>query len=918
MHIEDRLSAGTLAIDASVRAGRAEDRGRLTLDLAHVDTGPTRNLSAHVQGSLEGRTLEATAHLEASGAGSLDVHASRVLLGGPELLSTTSWMRAKGAVEVDARIDLARAVSLLPAGRVPFTDAAGTVHLEAHLQRDDAGTAAPALTLEVTTDRLALSPGFQVTREIDGVLVHPAPPWRLAGVDFAVDASVSGASGATHLSVKARDAHGPLAQLDAECPRPPFGAVFGGGALLRELRTVPFDLHLSVPKRGLGTLPPILTQPYVSGLLDADVEVRGPVAAPTVDFAATIDRGRVSGALSRPITVDVRGKYDGARATASMRARSRDKEVLDVEGTFDGALAALLDGRGAEIPWTASATAHADRFPLGSVAMLDDKGIVGDLSGDVKLEDLHRNGRVDLALTVDGLAVGSVAYKEAHLKAKADGHVLDASVRVDQGDGFLQATAHGAQIWGAAVAPALDPSQPLQATLSSKNFRIAGALPFVASALDELDGRLDSDAHLELDPRARTAKGSGTLHLRRGTVEAVAGGGELHDMSADVTVAPDGTITLQKLTASGVTGRLEASGVAHLKGTSLQSAHAVVNIPAGAAVPVTAGGVEVGSVDGQLEATVGPTSSGRAVQVKVAVPRLDVRLPEGSTTNPQALGPMDARIRIGAHRGDPARFVLLPLDPSRAKTPAAGDTPPLLDVQTHFTRVHVVRGMQLAVDLTGQIDAAAGATTRVTGQIRLQRGGTLAVQGRTFVVESGTVTFVGADPSNPQVVVTADWASPDGTVVTATFVGPLKTGKVTLASEPQLPRDEIVQLLLFGSADGRQAQTPSSTTENSAIATAGGEAAQPLNHMLDQLGLGAVTANIDSSDAANPKPEVEVQIARDISLQLAVVLGQPPPGVNPDVTLLTLDWRFLSKWSLATTVGNAGSTIFELLWQKRY
>jgi translocation and assembly module TamB len=127
-----------------------------------------------------------------------------------------------------------------------------------------------------------------------------------------------------------------------------------------------------------------------------------------------------------------------------------------------------------------------------------------------------------------------------------------------------------------------------------------------------------------------------------------------------------------------------------------------------------------------------------------------------------------------------------------------------------------------------------------------------------------------------------------------------------------------VQLLLFGSANGTQAQTPSASTQNSAIATAGGEAAQPLNHMFNQLGLGAVTANVDTSEAANPKPEVEVQIARDISLQIAVVLGQPPPGVNPDRTLLTLDWRFRSMWSLVSTVGDAGTTMFDLLWQRRY
>jgi hypothetical protein len=88
--------------------------------------------------------------------------------------------------------------------------------------------------------------------------------------------------------------------------------------------------------------------------------------------------------------------------------------------------------------------------------------------------------------------------------------------------------------------------------------------------------------------------------------------------------------------------------------------------------------------------------------------------------------------------------------------------------------------------------------------------------------------------------------------------------------------------------------------------------------LLNQLGLGAISTRVASTAAGTVEPEVEVQVAKDISVQLAVVLGQPPPGVNPDRTLLTLDWRFASKWSLATTIGDAGTTIFDLLWRKRY
>jgi translocation and assembly module TamB len=228
--------------------------------------------------------------------------------------------------------------------------------------------------------------------------------------------------------------------------------------------------------------------------------------------------------------------------------------------------------------------------------------------------------------------------------------------------------------------------------------------------------------------------------------------------------------------------------------------------------------------------------------------------------------------------------------------------------------VEIVRGSDLKVDLSGRVQAKAGGPSQVTGQVRLRPGGALVVQGRKFRVENGTVTLVGDDPSNPQVVVKAGWTAPDGTVVHANFVGPLKTGKVTLSSEPPLAQQEIVELLAFGTTGGKQVQSPSADPATSALGAVGGEAAQPINHALSQLGLGAFTTKVDTSESSTPKPEVEVQIARDPS----VVLGQPPPGVNPDRTLLTLDWRVLSRWSLSSTLGDAGTAIFDLLWQRRY
>jgi len=172
---------------------------------------------------------------------------------------------------------------------------------------------------------------------------------------------------------------------------------------------------------------------------------------------------------------------------------------------------------------------------------------------------------------------------------------------------------------------------------------------------------------------------------------------------------------------------------------------------------------------------------------------------------------------------------------------------------------------------------------------------------------------------DPQAVITAAWSAPDGTRVYAEFAGLLKSGKVTLRSEPPLPKNEILALMLFGTSDGFAGRSSSGATASGsgAAGIAQSTATQPINHALQEYGLGGLSTKVDTS-SANPRPEVDLQIARDISLQVAWVLGIPPPGSNPDRTLFTLDWRFFRRWSLQTTVGDAGTSIMDLIWQYRY
>src|SRR5262249_36318842 len=115
------------------------------------------------------------------------------------------------------------------------------------------------------------------------------------------------------------------------------------------------------------------------------------------------------------------------------------------------------------------------------------------------------------------------------------------------------------------------------------------------------------------------------------------------------------------------------------------------------------------------------------------------------------------------------------------------------------------------------------------------------------------------------------------------------------------------------------------TANQSMLASAaGGAATQQLNQALgggnralDKLGLAGGISTKNDTSQVNPPPQVAVPIARDISVQVALGRG-PLPLTQPDSTFLTLDWRFLRKWSLETTVGDAGTSIVNVIWQHRY
>jgi translocation and assembly module TamB len=388
-----------------------------------------------------------------------------------------------------------------------------------------------------------------------------------------------------------------------------------------------------------------------------------------------------------------------------------------------------------------------------------------------------------------------------------------------------------------------------------------------------------------------------------------------------VTLSPDGIVRLDDVVAHGSTGTVNIHGYARLDGFALSEAKASIHIPKNDAIPVDADGQEIGYVDGDIDLSAVASADRKQLDLRIDIPTLHTLLPENQSHDVQELKDVE-EIHVGYHRR--ARiFVKVPED--------ANDFKGKDDVMTESTvtkiainlgkDVEVRKGTSLRIALDGNPVLALSDKARMTGQLRLKRG-YLDVQGHHFDIEKGTVTFVGDDPGNPQILVTAFWRAPEGSLVYADFRGPLKTGKVTLRSEPAHSQNEIISLIMFGSADGQtsssyQSQDTSGVgTTGKAGAAAGGFASEGLSKGLNDLTGLDVAAKVDTS-TANPRPEVVLQITRKISLQLGYVVGTLPL-TNPDRTLVTVGWRFVKNWEMAGTYGNAGTTLLDWIWQYRY
>jgi translocation and assembly module TamB len=480
--------------------------------------------------------------------------------------------------------------------------------------------------------------------------------------------------------------------------------------------------------------------------------------------------------------------------------------------------------------------------------------------------------------------------------------------------------------WGAEVAPSPDESKPVEVKLVAKNFRAIAIAPFVQGAFDEIDGVVNANAALHVKPGFKDGTMEGAIVVDKGVFETPAVGEEFHDLRARISMKPWGVWNVEELSARGTSGRFTATAQAHVNGFHVQSAEAHLKIARKDKLPLSMQGTALGTAWGQIDAKGAMSPDGKTLDIDVSVPSFHVDLEDATGHAVQSTDP-DTTVMVGVldKHGKMERLAFdgtKPLAPPKPSADASTAPPMAIHVVTHLgPDLEILRGTMLKAYVTAGPVIDVGSETKISGGIQVPRG-YIELQGKRFQIGESTVTFTGQAPDNPVVQATAVYDSPDGTKVIAKFVGPVKTGKLTLESDPQLTQNEILSLLMFGSADGTfgeaapPGQQGNDTTQ--AASLAGGVVTQGLNKAISGVSGVDVETSVDTQETGNPRPEVEVALSRKVSATVMYSLGVPPPGESPDDTLLLLDWRFHKNYSTEATLGDKGTTILDLAWKYRY
>jgi translocation and assembly module TamB len=902
------LKSGTLTISANYERRGGDVRARLAASSTDLAFDRIAGGSLHADFDLERERLSGTAQADLKQLGQLNFDFSE--LEGINLDDFDST-RATGKLAVDGQVRLKDLLELVPPGvELPFGRALGTIKYDIAIERQRASANLPTFHVHVATNKLQLAgKRTTVTTITTKAEARDTAPLAIKGIDFDLDLSHE-ETGETELAASISDAYGRLVALSVEGKATPHLATVAS-ELQSQWQHIPVRAKLSMPPRELQKLPVEIRPAALGGTASADLSYEGTPSAPKLSVSGKVVRFQQIDEKGKKLDVSLEGAYQGTRGTLSARASASGSDVAKADIDFETAINDWLNRAGERTP-SLDASAHLifDGLPIGLVPAARASQVDGALSGKVSLEHFGRDATVDVNLDVQSLKISNNELGRVRSEVSVRNGKADAKLSVEGKAGTTTAEAHSGLDWGARLVPEV--RMPADAQLRARELRLAAFAPLLTSVLGDLDGRLNGNLNAKFHGGAPELDGN--VDLSDGVAQLAAVGQRFDQINARLSLQP-GKATLEQLSARATSGRLTVSGEARFDGLDLTGADAHVRIDKKDQVALSVSGTELGETYGSIDVKLRPGQAKGSQALSVDIPELHVRMPDDGSQALQDLEPAKG-VRVGTRQRD-GEFVTLPLQPLTETDPSKNENPMVVDLHLG-DKIWLQQGDTTKIQLGGRLKLVLGDPLTIEGQIEV-KSGKLDVSGKQFEIESGTVTFSG-EPSNPTIVATAVWDAPDADRhrVYADASGTASKLKVTLRSEPPLTKDQILSLLLTGSADGSLGGSSGggNNTAGTAVGVVGGTATQGLNKALSNIKQVDVSTRIDTS-TGSARPELVLQLSSKVSAKLTRALGQTP-GQPPDMTFLTLDFLIVRNWSLSTMAGDRGASGLDLVWRKRY
>ena len=563
--------------------------------------------------------------------------------------------------------------------------------------------------------------------------------------------------------------------------------------------------------------------------------------------------------------------------------------------------AGRVAGRGAVNGAALSLALNATDLPLATAARLVGyPGVHGALSLAARLGGTLGAPRGHVAADARGLSLAVSKHVQAPrlgLSVAGDwnGRTIDLQGRVTglAGDRISVAGSLPLVLTRAPLGISLPPRDALSLRLQG-----GGEISHLADLLpigeDRLSGRFAADVAVGGTVAAPAA--SGRLQLSGARYENFATGAVLTNLSADLVGDRD-RFRLTSLTAGdGAAGALKAQGSLVLDGAAGPSAQLSANL---ANFRVAARDEVLATASGTVSVA-GPLAAPK-VTAALTIDRADISLPDSLPPSVVVLHVTE----IGGSTRKPSATARAPATPTFAAP---------LHIAIAMPGQIFVRGHGLNSDWRGRLEiTGTSAAPHISGVLLASRG-SVDLLGKSFRLTRGVITFDGGAEPDPALDIVAEANASD---ITAQVIitGYASAPKITLASTPPVPQDEILSRILFNQGVG-QITAGQGVQLATAAATLAGGGPGVLDRLrgklgLDWLGLGQGPAGAASPilnpSVVNPSTSSATALSAGKYLMPGVSVGVTQ-GVSPPTSKVTVEVDVGHHVTVDTEAGQNGGT----------